>query len=148
MHPLDKTDGFFVCFFVRLVFDCLVQMDSPVGVKHKHPGRCGAGREFNFPGWDAYNHSLDENPVTTKAFTSLTGWFLGDLVTQVGGGGVCVCVCLCRKAVSSHIISVRFGSVLSRLSLLEVHSMFIVRLFWHPLDSSSMALLDMSFMEV
>ena len=43
--------------------------------------RCGRG--ITFPGWAAYNKSLDEKPLITKAITSLVGWFLGDLVTQV-----------------------------------------------------------------
>lgn len=54
-------------------------------VKPDSSGPCGVGRGLTFPGWEAYNQSLDENPVITKALTSLTGWFLGDLVTQVGG---------------------------------------------------------------
>merc|ERR1719356_153661 len=35
------------------------------------------------PGWAAYNESLDKNPLTTKAFTSLVGWALGDLLAQI-----------------------------------------------------------------
>ena len=35
------------------------------------------------PGWAAYNEALDKNPLTAKAFTSLVGWFLGDLLAQV-----------------------------------------------------------------
>ncbi len=35
------------------------------------------------PGWAAYNDSLDKNPLTTKAFTSLVGWALGDILAQV-----------------------------------------------------------------
>merc|ERR1719356_1125194 len=34
------------------------------------------------PGWSAYNEQLDKNPLTTKAFTSLVGWALGDLLVQ------------------------------------------------------------------
>lgn len=46
---------------------------------------CGADqRDLSFPGWELYNECLDHHPITTKAFTSLTGWFLGDLLTQVG----------------------------------------------------------------
>lgn len=36
------------------------------------------------PGWAAYNEALDKNPLTAKACTSLVGWFLGDLLAQVG----------------------------------------------------------------
>jgi len=36
------------------------------------------------PGWNAYNEQLDKNPLTAKAFTSLAGFFLGDLLAQVG----------------------------------------------------------------
>lgn len=35
------------------------------------------------PGWAAYNDSLDKSPLTTKAFTSLVGWALGDVLAQV-----------------------------------------------------------------
>ena len=35
------------------------------------------------PGWAAYNESLDKNPLTTKAFTSLVGWAAGDALAQV-----------------------------------------------------------------
>jgi len=35
------------------------------------------------PGWAAYNEALDKNPLTAKAFTSLVGWFLGDLLAQL-----------------------------------------------------------------
>lgn len=35
------------------------------------------------PGWAAYNEALDKNPLTAKAFTSLVGWALGDLLAQV-----------------------------------------------------------------
>ena len=35
------------------------------------------------PGWAAYNDALDKNPLTTKAFTSLVGWALGDFLAQV-----------------------------------------------------------------
>jgi hypothetical protein len=36
------------------------------------------------PGWAAYNEALDKSPLTAKACTSLVGWALGDLLTQVG----------------------------------------------------------------
>ena len=35
------------------------------------------------PGLDAYSEALDKNPITTKALTSLAGWFFGDLLAQV-----------------------------------------------------------------
>jgi len=35
------------------------------------------------PGWQAYNDSLDKHPLTTKAFTSLVGWALGDALAQI-----------------------------------------------------------------
>lgn len=35
------------------------------------------------PGWAAYNEALDKHPLTAKAFTSLVGWALGDLLAQV-----------------------------------------------------------------
>ena len=35
------------------------------------------------PGWAAYNEALDKKPLTAKAFTSLVGWALGDLLAQV-----------------------------------------------------------------
>jgi hypothetical protein len=35
------------------------------------------------PGWQAYNKALDESPLTAKAFTSLVGWALGDVLAQV-----------------------------------------------------------------
>jgi hypothetical protein len=35
------------------------------------------------PGWAAYNDALDTHPLTSKACTSLVGWFLGDLLAQV-----------------------------------------------------------------
>mmetsp|Transcript_15406 Transcript_15406/g.18729 ORF Transcript_15406/g.18729 Transcript_15406/m.18729 type:complete len:233 (+) Transcript_15406:143-841(+) len=35
------------------------------------------------PGWAAYNESLEKSPLTTKAFTSLVGFLLGDLLAQV-----------------------------------------------------------------
>eukprot|EP00562_Extubocellulus_spinifer_P002929 CAMPEP_0178479046 /NCGR_PEP_ID=MMETSP0696-20121128/4976_1 /TAXON_ID=265572 /ORGANISM="Extubocellulus spinifer, Strain CCMP396" /LENGTH=245 /DNA_ID=CAMNT_0020106439 /DNA_START=63 /DNA_END=800 /DNA_ORIENTATION=- len=40
------------------------------------------------PGWAAYNEALDKNPLTAKAFTSLVGWALGDLLAQlfISGG--------------------------------------------------------------
>lgn len=34
------------------------------------------------PGWSQYNDSLDDNPLTTKALTSLVGWALGDFLAQ------------------------------------------------------------------
>ena len=34
--------------------------------------------------WVAYKDALDDSPLTTKAFTSLVGWALGDYLTQVG----------------------------------------------------------------
>lgn len=42
------------------------------------------------PGLDAYSEALDKSPITTKAFTSLIGWFIGDLLAQVliAGGPV------------------------------------------------------------
>lgn len=42
------------------------------------------------PGLDAYSEALDKSPITTKALTSLVGWFLGDLLAQVSR----VCLCL------------------------------------------------------
>eukprot|EP00539_Tryblionella_compressa_P009178 CAMPEP_0178781776 /NCGR_PEP_ID=MMETSP0745-20121128/2787_1 /TAXON_ID=913974 /ORGANISM="Nitzschia punctata, Strain CCMP561" /LENGTH=270 /DNA_ID=CAMNT_0020439153 /DNA_START=28 /DNA_END=840 /DNA_ORIENTATION=- len=42
----------------------------------------GCGRGLGFPGWKAYNRSLDEHPVLTKALTSFCGWALGDFITQ------------------------------------------------------------------
>jgi len=40
------------------------------------------------PGWAAYNESLEKKPLITKAFTSLVGWALGDLLAQffISGG--------------------------------------------------------------
>ncbi len=35
------------------------------------------------PGWQAYNKALDDQPLTAKAFTSLVGWALGDMLAQV-----------------------------------------------------------------
>lgn len=35
------------------------------------------------PGWEAYNESLEKNPLTSKALTSLVGWALGDFLAQV-----------------------------------------------------------------
>ena len=35
------------------------------------------------PGLEAYSDALDKKPITTKALTSLAGWFLGDLLAQV-----------------------------------------------------------------
>jgi len=35
------------------------------------------------PGWAQYNDSLDKNPLTTKAMTSLVGWALGDVLAQI-----------------------------------------------------------------
>lgn len=35
------------------------------------------------PGWEAYNESLETNPLTAKALTSLVGWALGDFLAQV-----------------------------------------------------------------
>jgi hypothetical protein len=35
--------------------------------------------------WAAYNDALDDHPLTTKAFTSLVGWALGDALSQVRG---------------------------------------------------------------
>lgn len=35
------------------------------------------------PGWAAYNDALEKKPLITKAMTSLVGWALGDLLTQV-----------------------------------------------------------------
>ncbi|CAN8065912.1 unnamed protein product [Agarophyton chilense] len=32
--------------------------------------------------WTSYNSSLESNPIITKAFTSLIGFFLGDLLAQ------------------------------------------------------------------
>ncbi|KAL3924143.1 MAG: hypothetical protein SGARI_006090 [Bacillariaceae sp.] len=34
------------------------------------------------PGWAAYNKALDDSPLTAKAFTSLVGWALGDILAQ------------------------------------------------------------------
>mmetsp|Transcript_23855 Transcript_23855/g.33360 ORF Transcript_23855/g.33360 Transcript_23855/m.33360 type:complete len:234 (-) Transcript_23855:153-854(-) len=39
------------------------------------------------PGWQAYNDSLDNNPLITKAMTSLVGWAAGDFLAQVFIGG-------------------------------------------------------------
>jgi len=39
-------------------------------------------RAGGVPGWSAYNDSLDNNPLTTKALTSLAGWALGDFLAQ------------------------------------------------------------------
>ncbi|KAG7348391.1 Mpv17 / PMP22 family protein [Nitzschia inconspicua] len=39
------------------------------------------------PGWQAYNRALDESPLTAKAFTSLVGWALGDVLAQIFIGG-------------------------------------------------------------
>jgi len=39
------------------------------------------------PGWAAYNDALDKKPLITKAFTSLVGWALGDLLAQIFIGG-------------------------------------------------------------
>jgi len=41
-----------------------------------------AVRAGAIPGWSQYNDSLDDNPLTTKALTSLVGWALGDLLAQ------------------------------------------------------------------
>eukprot|EP00934_Nitzschia_sp_Nitz4_P001873 Nitzschia sp. Nitz4//scaffold67_size101165//95451//96298//NITZ4_004546-RA/size101165-augustus-gene-0.18-mRNA-1//1//CDS//3329556525//1873//frame0 len=35
------------------------------------------------PGWAAYNQALEEHPLPAKAATSLVGWALGDLLTQM-----------------------------------------------------------------
>ena len=35
------------------------------------------------PGWAAYNEALDKNPLIAKAFTSLVGWALGDVLAQI-----------------------------------------------------------------
>ena len=35
------------------------------------------------PGWAAYNDALDNKPLLTKSMTSLVGWALGDMLTQV-----------------------------------------------------------------
>lgn len=35
------------------------------------------------PGWAWYNDELDKHPLTAKAFTSLVGWGLGDILAQV-----------------------------------------------------------------
>merc|ERR1719162_595357 len=35
------------------------------------------------PGWDYYNKALDTNPITAKALTSLAGFAIGDLLTQL-----------------------------------------------------------------
>lgn len=59
-------------------------------------GRRGGGRSAGEPGggatgksgnfftqlWTAYNSRLDRFPITTKAFTSLIGFLLGDIIAQ------------------------------------------------------------------
>lgn len=35
------------------------------------------------PGWNAYNEQLEKNPLPAKAFTSLVGFLLGDLLAQL-----------------------------------------------------------------
>ncbi len=35
------------------------------------------------PGLQPYSDALDNSPITTKALTSLVGWFVGDLIAQV-----------------------------------------------------------------
>jgi len=47
------------------------------------------------PGWQAYNDSLDNNPLITKAMTSLVGWAAGDFLAQVR-------VLLCPVLVIEH----------------------------------------------
>lgn len=44
-------------------------------------GTAGDGNVFSSI-WAAYCSTLDKNPITTKAFTSLVGFFLGDLLAQ------------------------------------------------------------------
>lgn len=43
------------------------------------------------PGWAAYNDALDKKPLITKAFTSLVGWALGDVLAQVRFHFICHC---------------------------------------------------------
>jgi hypothetical protein len=51
------------------------------------------------PGWAAYNESLDNNPLTTKAMTSLVGWALGDFLAQV-----CISIKFCPTACRNFFI--------------------------------------------
>lgn len=56
----------------------------------KGPKRSGGGGAAGSGGggnpfvalWDAYNARLAQSPIATKAFTSLIGFFLGDLIAQ------------------------------------------------------------------
>lgn len=58
------------------------------GGSGKGPRRSGGGGAADSGGnplmslWRAYNACLEENPLITKAFTSLFGFFLGDLIAQ------------------------------------------------------------------
>lgn len=56
------------------------------GPRRKGPGGAGggaAGGSNPFASiWAAYNSVLSRHPITTKAFTSLVGFFLGDLIAQ------------------------------------------------------------------
>ena len=71
-------------------------LSKPALVTHKSPLRqknaAGASPLFRdpmitrggaIPGVEAYSEALEKKPITTKALTSLVGWFLGDLLAQV-----------------------------------------------------------------
>jgi len=57
------------------------QAPSTTSVLFRDPSLTRGGA---VPGWAAYNEALDKNPITAKACTSFVGFFLGDLLAQVG----------------------------------------------------------------
>lgn len=71
-------------------------LSKPALVQHKSPLRQKNAADVSplfrdpmitrggaIPGVEAYSEALDKKPITTKALTSLVGWFLGDLLAQV-----------------------------------------------------------------
>jgi hypothetical protein len=103
------------------------------------------GRGLRVPGWEAYNKSLDTNPVITKACTSLSGWFLGDFFTQVSFKKKKKKVyytaddnrtfCHFTYSTTTYYSCVVFRFSLYRRSSLEAPLTFDALSHWHPLDS-------------
>ena len=93
----------------------------------------GSGNGLRVPGWDAYNKSLETNPVITKAFTSLLGWFLGDFITQV-------CPYKQARTLGTYVqslltVALECYTTTTRLSSREASLTSDDPSLWHPLAS-------------
>lgn len=116
--------------------------------RFRSPGGGGAADSNSNPLvalWNAYNQSLESNPLITKAMTSLVGFLLGDLIAQkfLGGKDADLEVArLARMASFGFLIHGPVGhyfyGMLDRLivgkSPLKVASKVVVdQVFWAPI---------------